>query len=84
MAATKHGLSMKVMQRLCMLRLPKRHKKFKTENCGIVINESHPFVSASPDLKVSYVKVRVIYGYINQNIFTSILWTCGAWSKILW
>ena len=26
MAATKHGLSMKVMQRLCMLRLPKRQK----------------------------------------------------------
>ena len=34
----------------------------------------------------TYVKegVRVINGYINQNIFTSMLWTCGAWWKILW
>ena len=33
----------------------------------------------------TYVKegVRVINGYINQNIFTPMLWTCGAWSKIL-
>ena len=28
--------------------------------------------------------VRVINGYINQNIFTSMLWTCGAWWKIRW
>ena len=42
---------------------------------------THTFIHCS-----TYVKegVRVINGYINQNIFTSMLWTCGAWWKIRW
>ena len=34
----------------------------------------------------TYIKegVHVINGYIDQNNFTSMLWTCGAWWKILW
>ena len=52
--AMKHGLSMEGHAKVMYAKVAKKtHKKFKAENCGIVIHESHPFVSASPDLKVT-------------------------------
>ena len=50
-------------------------------NYRITPHTTHTFIHCS-----TYVKegVRVFNGYINQNIFTSMLWTCGAWWKILW
>lgn len=53
--ATRHGIATEPHAKREVVRVLKGngHKKVKYEDMGTIISEEHPFLSASPDLKVS-------------------------------
>ncbi|KAL5006729.1 hypothetical protein ScPMuIL_015535 [Solemya velum] len=53
-AAMKHGLSLEPHAKTAyQVFMRKKHKAFKTAECGLLTHKDHPYISTSPDLETS-------------------------------